>query len=99
LNVTSASLLQRCSSYITKLLLEIINASTKTGIFPCLKKLVVKLILKKGSTQDVNNYCPITSAPALSKILEKIISKQMLAFFEKHKILNSSQFGFRRNNP
>jgi retron-type reverse transcriptase len=46
---------------------------------------------------DVNNYRPITLVPALSKILEKIISKRMLAFLEKHKILNPSQFGFRRN--
>jgi potassium voltage-gated channel Eag-related subfamily H protein 8 len=94
----SASLLKRRAYYMIEPLLEIINASIKTGIFPsCLKKSVIKPNLKKGSTLDVNNYRPITLVPALSKILEKIISKWLLAFLEKHKILNPSQFGFRRN--
>jgi hypothetical protein len=52
----SASLLKRCASYMIKPLFEIINASINIGIFPsCLKNSVVKMILKKGSTQDVNN--------------------------------------------
>jgi hypothetical protein len=64
-------------------LLEIINASIKTRIFTsCLKKFVVKPVLKKVSTQDVDNYHTITLVPAPSKILEKIISKH-LSFFEK----------------
>jgi hypothetical protein len=61
------------------------------------KKSVVKPILKKGSTLDVDNYHPITLVPALLKILEKIISEQLLSFFEKHKIFNLSQLGFRKN--
>jgi hypothetical protein len=78
-------------------LLEIINASIKTEIFPsCLKQSVVKPIFKNGPTQVVDNYRPISLVPALWKMSEKIISKQ-LSFFEKHNIFNLSQFGFRKN--
>jgi hypothetical protein len=34
------------------------------------KKSVVKPILKKGTTDDVDNYYPITSVPVTSMILE-----------------------------
>jgi hypothetical protein len=47
---------------------------------------------------NANNYCPITLVPTLSKVLEKVIGNQLIAFLEKHNILNKSQFGFRKMN-
>jgi hypothetical protein len=44
-----------------------------------------------------NNYHPITFVPALSKILEKVIANQLVSIFEKHSILNKSQFGLKKN--
>jgi hypothetical protein len=58
---------------------------------------VVKSIYKIETKDDANNYCPITLVPALSKVLEKVIANQLIAFLEKHNILNKSQFGFRKN--
>jgi hypothetical protein len=58
---------------------------------------VVIPIYKKGTKEDANNYRPITLVPALSKILEKVIANQLTAFLDKHKMLNKSQFGFRKN--
>jgi potassium voltage-gated channel Eag-related subfamily H protein 8 len=79
-------------------LLEIINTTMKNGIFPlCLKKSTVKLIFKKGTTDDVDNYRPITLVPAMSLILEKIVAKQLVSFLDKHNIINYSQFAFRKN--
>ena len=34
----------------------------------------------------------------LSKLLEKIIYKRTIAFLDKHDILFSSQYGFRKNH-
>jgi hypothetical protein len=47
--------------------------------------------------QDANNYRPVTLVPAVSKVLEKVIVNQLIAFLNKHNILNKSQFGFRKN--
>jgi hypothetical protein len=58
---------------------------------------VVISIYKKGTKEDVNNYCSITLVPALSKVLEKVIANQLIAFLNKHNMLNKSQFGFRKN--
>jgi hypothetical protein len=56
---------------------------------------VVKPIYKKGKKEDAINYRPITLVPAPSKVLEKVIANQLIAFLEKHNILNKSQYGFR----
>jgi SET domain-containing protein len=53
---------------------------------------VVKPIYKKGRKEEA-----ITLVPTLSKVLEKVIANQLIAFLEKHNILNKSQFGFRKN--
>jgi hypothetical protein len=55
---------------------------------------VVKPIYKKGTKKEAINYRPITVVPALSKVLEKVIANQLIAFLEKHNILNKSQYGF-----
>jgi hypothetical protein len=52
---------------------------------------------KKGKKEEVINYWPITLILALSKVLEKVIANQLIAFSEKHNILNKSQYGFRKN--
>jgi hypothetical protein len=35
--------------------------------------------------------------PALSKILEKVITNRVISFLDKHNIFNKSQLGFRKN--
>jgi hypothetical protein len=74
------------------------HKSIREGIFPyTLKKSVVKPIYKNGTKEDVNNYRPITRVPTLSNILENVIANQLIAFLDKHSILNKSQFGFKKN--
>ena len=46
----------------------------------------------------MNDFCPISLLPILSKIFEKIIAKKMMKFTNKNNILTDSQFGFRINN-
>jgi hypothetical protein len=52
---------------------------------------------KKGKKEDAINYRPITLVPTRSKVLEQVIANQLIAFLEKHNILNKSQYGFRKN--
>ena len=77
----------------------IINRSFSTGVFPKLMKIVKVIpIHKGGSTQDVNNYRPISLLSIFDKIIEKIMHKHLYAFLENHNTLFQNQFGFRRNN-
>jgi hypothetical protein len=78
--------------------LELVSASIREGIFPStLKKSVVKPVYKNGTKEDAYNCRPIILVPTLSKVLEKVIANQLIAFLDKHNILNKSRFGFRKN--
>ena len=50
---------------------------------------------KKGPKDDPTNYRPISLLPSLSKIIEKIMVKQMTDYFETQNLFPPRQFGFR----
>lgn len=80
------------------LLTKMTNNIIHSSIFPDNLKIArVKPVFKKGQTTDPNNYRPISILPALSKIIEKVLSKQIYNYFETHNLLSECQFGFRRN--
>ena len=78
----------------------LVNRSLSEGLFPNLYKhtKVVPIPKKGGRATDVQNYRPISLLPSLSKIFEKVASKRLISFLNKHKILNPNQFGFRKNH-
>ena len=79
-------------------LCKIINLSFEKGIFPEAIKLArVIAIFKKGSTQDINNYRPISLLSIFDKIIEKLMYSRLYKFLDEHKILYDLQFGFRKN--
>ncbi len=76
----------------------IVNTSLTTGVFPEIwKHAMVIPLFKKGDQENVSNYRPISLLPVLSKILEKIVSNQLLDFLLKNNLLSNSQHGFRPN--
>ena len=77
----------------------VINLSFQNGEYPNLLKIVKVIpIHKGGSTQDINNYRPISLLSVFDKIIEKIIHKRLYSFLESHNVLFQNQFGFRKNN-
>ena len=75
------------------------NRSFSSGIFPDLLKIVkVVPIHKGGSTQEMNNYRPISLLSIFDKIIEKLMHNRLYSFLEDHNILYKKQFGFRKNN-
>ena len=75
----------------------IINTSFSTGVFPeCLKVAKVLALHKGGSTEELNNFRPISLLSIFDKIIEKLMHKRLYAFFEEHDILCKNQFGFRK---
>lgn len=83
---------------VAKVLLTIMNGILVTGQIPKgLKVSVVRPVYKKGSKKDLKNYRPIAISSILSHIMEKFILKHMNSFCEKHSLINSCQYGFRKN--
>ena len=75
-----------------------LNHCLTYGIFPNkLKTAKVIPIFKKGSTNLLNNYRPISLLTSISKLFERIIYNRLLSFLERNKTIVSSQYGFRHN--
>jgi hypothetical protein len=76
---------------------HLINSIFNTAIYPdILKQAVVIPINKTGEVFNINDYRPVSILSTINKIIEKIIYNRMYSFIEKHNILYSHQFGFRR---
>ena len=89
-------LLKLVSNEISPVLSEICNLSFEEGIFPDKNKIAKIIpIHKKGSTNDVNNYRPISLLSIFSKIMEKLMASRLNNFLQLHSIIYPSQFGFR----
>ena len=79
--------------------MSIFNKSFTTGIIP--DKLKTSLITPVYKSEDkclFSNYRPVAVLPCFSKILEKIMYNRLISFIQKHDILYSKQFGFRKNH-
>ena len=68
-----------------KSLTLLINQVLNTGIFPDKLKIAkVNPNYKKGDPQLFETYRPISLLPTISKVLEKIIYKQLSSYFEEY---------------
>lgn len=91
------TLIKKCCHLIKKPLTYIFNICLSEGVFPDrLKWAKIIPIHKKGDANNMNNYRPIAILSSFSKILEKIISNQLVLFLEKYKIISLNQFGFMK---
>ncbi|XP_029958222.1 uncharacterized protein LOC115396479, partial [Salarias fasciatus] len=87
--------------FLEEQILNIMNSSLQTGVFPtAFKTAVVKPLLKKSNLDpDVfNNYRPVSNLPFLSKVLERLVFNQVNDFLMINNILERHQSGFRVNH-
>ena len=95
----SSALLKSFDGEITNVLTLIINQSLSTGIFPDkLKVAKVVPVFKKDDPHQPGNYRPISLLPAISKIFEKVVYKQVYDYMSKNNLLYKSQYGFRERH-
>jgi hypothetical protein len=75
---------------------HIINSSIALNIFPKAWKIArVKPIPKSNKTENYKDLRPISILPALSKIIEKVVSEQLTKYLEDNSVLPPTQSGFR----
>uniref|UniRef100_A0A2A4JF59 Reverse transcriptase domain-containing protein n=1 Tax=Heliothis virescens TaxID=7102 RepID=A0A2A4JF59_HELVI len=76
---------------------HIINCSIVSSTFPDQWKIaLVKPLPKTTNPTDVKDLRPISILPCLSKVLEKVICRQLTQFLEDNHILPELQSGFRK---
>lgn len=96
-----ASLFSACLPQILPFLTEIVNSSLTTGIFPsALKTAIVRPLLKKQNLDPNNlkNYRPVSNLPFLSKLLEKIVLRQLNEHLSINDLLHPFQSAYRANH-
>ena len=99
-NLSSKMLIQ-LAPIIHPVIRLISNQSLVTGIFPRQLKKAVVIPIYKGKNTDPNdfgNYRPISLLPVLSKIIEKVVQKQLYEYMDSNNLFNNSQYGFRKNH-
>ena len=96
LDQISAKLLKDSASTIVSGLTKIINASLHSQTFPDIwKKGKIIPLYKSNDLTSPNNYRPITILPILSKIMERIVHRQVYNYLEGQNSITAEQFGFR----
>ena len=95
-------LLKGCRTDIAGPLTAIINKSLHTGQVPSsFKHAHVCPLYKAGDATIGSNYRPVSLLPVISKVLEKVVHRQLVAFFDNHPGLGAlpeEQFAYRRNH-
>ena len=80
----STKLLRISSPFITSPLTHVCNKSIFSGTFPdCLKYAVVKPLFMKGVKPNLLNYRPISILSSFSKVIEKVMYKQLQDHLKK----------------
>ena len=95
----SNKLLKEIAPFIMTQLHYLINLSLETGFVPSEWKLAKVIpVFKDGDKHEFTNYRPISLLSSFAKLLEKIVSRQLLGFLNAHDILYQHQYGFRTNH-
>lgn len=82
---------------LAPIMYHVFNLVLTSGVFPSVsKRALVHPIYKSGDRNSVNNYRPISVFTTLSKVLEKILNKILLHYFDSQNIIANNQYGFTK---
>ena len=92
-------IIKKCAQIISPKLSQYYNILMANGIFPDnLKTGRITPVFKKGDSELLENYRPISTLPILGKIFEKIIYSRLYSFFSSQNAIYDNQYGFRKNH-
>ena len=95
----STKLLKQIAPMIITPLYFLINLSLETGYVPREFKIAkVVPVFKSGDKHDYTNYRPISLLSSFSKLMEKVVARQLVGFLKFHNLLYKHQYGFRANH-
>ena len=97
LDFISPKILKLSVDVIATPLTYVINTSLLSGEFPSTWKeaKVIPIFKNKGSRMDKQFYRPVSNLKSVSKVIEVIVNKKVLDYFERNHLFPDSQHGFR----
>ena len=92
-------ILKGAKHIISATLVEVINMSVQSGVYPSkLKHAKVIPVYKTGDETEPGNYQPISLLSVFNRLFERMMNKRLTLFIEKNQILSQSQYGFQKNH-
>jgi len=91
-------LLKDCADILAPFFVEIFNQSLRTGSVPTVfKEAYIMPLIKKADldVDDVRSYRPISNLPVLSKLLERLISRQLLDYITAEGLMPALQSAYQ----
>jgi exonuclease III len=101
LDVVPMWLFKNCLPELIDICHYIVNTSLCTGSFPSsLKSAMIRPGLKKPTldSDELKNYRPISNLTYLSKIIEKVVHKQLTEYTDTNKLFSDFQSGYRKGH-
>ena len=84
---------------LTPSVIQLINASLTSSELPTpLKLATVSPIFKNGDPFLATQYRPISLLPLVSKLLEKVVARQLRSYLEEFSIIPKEQFAYRQHH-
>ena len=77
-------------------IVELCNRSLSAGVVPAaFKTAYITPVLKKSGldSADVKSYRPISNLPVLSKLLERLVARQLLDYLNRKKLATALAVG------
>ena len=90
-------LLKKCATTLRPYNTSMLNASLEFGRFlSSCKHAIVTPLLNKAGLDEISpkNYRPVTNLPFISKVLESIVHKQMIAHLVMNNLLSEFQSAY-----
>ena len=79
------------------ILLDIVNCSLETGLVPfAWKRALVTPIPKGPDSSEPRDTRPISMLPGIMKIVERVVQRQVTAYFNDNQLFTDAQHGYRR---
>ena len=89
--------IKHCNAVISPVLAKIFIMCIKDGFFPdSLKIGKVTPVYKKGVSDEIVNYRPVSILPIFGKFFEKVLYSRIYSFMCSKHIISETQFGFVR---
>ena len=95
------SILKECIDTLIPFLTAMCNASLSEGHLPLSQRhAVVTPLLKKQQLDpaELMNYRPVSNLSFVSKIVEKLVSEQLVHYLEEHDLMPRLQSAYRRHH-
>ena len=97
-DVLPSTVLKKVAAEVSPILTHLFNRSFSTGVFPNrYKTAFITPILKKpgADSSDVRSYRPISNLSIASKLLERLVARQVVSHLQSNNLLPDRQSAYR----